>query len=153
MSPIKKLHAPRTWCHITIAAVSFLLLLLAAGGWAGWIARQSRRIETLLQAANSAEAVRDWTSPETHLRGCLKFRSEDAALCVHVAGVIEKGAISEQDRRRAIPFYAKSLRLDPNNHDVRLSLADPADFQCAPTRKRPAERKPGSPPLSVIHSF
>ncbi|MEO2027743.1 MAG: hypothetical protein ABGZ23_17870 [Fuerstiella sp.] len=41
MSPITKSHAPRTWCHNTIAAALFLLLLLAGGGWAGWNVRQS----------------------------------------------------------------------------------------------------------------
>lgn len=99
MFPIKKSHSARTWHRTAITAALFLLLLLGGGGWACWNTRKAGRIDALLEAVVAAETVNAWATAEVHLRGCLEFRSEDAALCIRVGRDIENGAISDQDRR------------------------------------------------------
>ena len=116
------------WCKqrpktVAVVLVS-LLLLVAAGGVAGWIYRRERLKRLLWAAAAEAEAAQDWASVELALRRYEMLQGATAESSERIGQAIENGATTTRDRRRAMPFYARAISQDLENHQVRLRLAD-----------------------------
>ncbi len=107
-----------------MALLISLLLLVAASGVAGWSYRRERLKRLLWAAAAEAEAAQDWASVELALRRYETLQGATPESSERIGQAIETGATTARDRRRAMPFYARAVSQDPQNHRVRLRLAD-----------------------------
>ncbi len=101
-----------------------MLLLLSLGGWYWYSQRQAIKRQALLSAAASAEASRNWAGAESALRRYAQLAGDDSKTCRRIGMAIEAGARDEEDRRRAIPFYAKAVSLSPDDNEARLRFGD-----------------------------
>lgn len=109
---------------ITVTAVVTAVLLVIGAGTFVWLKRQANRRQFLLALAAEAESAQDWMGVEAALRRYITVAGEDAQTCARTGDAIVSGAADGQDQRRALPFYAKAVSLDPENDHVRLRFAD-----------------------------
>jgi tetratricopeptide (TPR) repeat protein len=109
---------------IVLAVAAAALLTAVAGGAFTWAYRQANKKRALLAAAAAAESAGDWSAVENALRRYANLRGDDAETCQRIGNAIERGASDEQDRLRALPFYAKAVSLAPDNDLVRLQFAE-----------------------------
>lgn len=117
----------RRWLRhprIVLAVAAAVLLSAVAGGAFAWMYRQARKKQVLLEAAAAAEAAGDWAAAESALRRYVLLQGDDAQTCQRIGQAIERGAVDEQDRRRALPFYAKAVSLAPQDDVARLRFAE-----------------------------
>jgi tetratricopeptide (TPR) repeat protein len=94
------------------------------GGWFWYMQRQAVKRQTLLTAATSAEQAHDWAGAESALRRYAQLAGDDPEMCRRIGKAIENGASNDEDRRRAIPFYAKAVSRAPENKEARLRFGD-----------------------------
>ena len=71
-----------------------------------------------------AEAKGDWITVESALRQYFELGETTPELLVRVAIAIESNAKDDDGKKRALPFYAKALTMDPAMIDARIRLAD-----------------------------
>jgi len=109
---------------ILLAVAAATVLLLVAGGTFGWMYRQAKKMRVLLETAAAAEVTGDWATVESALRRYASLHGDDAETCYRIGYAIETGASDEQDRMRAMPFYAKAVSLSPANDLARLRFAE-----------------------------
>ena len=117
----------RRWLRhpkILLAVAATALLLATVGGVSAWMYRQARNKQLLLNAAAAAEQAGDWATVESALRRYASLHGDDAEICQRIGQAIQRGAADDQDRRRAVPFLAKAVGLDPKNDSVRLQFAE-----------------------------
>jgi Tfp pilus assembly protein PilF len=110
---------------VVLLVLAAVVLLMVGGGAVAWMYRQARNKRILLEAAAAAaETAGDWAAVESALRRYARLQGDDAQTCQRIGHAIETGAVDEQDRRRALPFYAKAISLDPQNNVARLGFAE-----------------------------
>lgn len=110
---------------IVLGCISlFMLLLLSLGGWFVYSYRQAAKRQSLLTAAASAESAHDWAGAESALRRYARMVGDDPETCRRIGKAIESGATDDEDRRRALPFYAKAVSRAPNDYVARVRFGD-----------------------------
>jgi len=107
---------------VTTIVLAFVALVAIVS--LAWVHRNARESRALLDAAATAERAGEWSAAESSLRRYLRLRGDDSAICRRIGQTIERGAVNTADRLRAVPFYAKALRLEPDNDDVRICFAE-----------------------------
>lgn len=110
---------------LLLATILFSVMLVAVGGglWA-WNYRLQKKQKFLLTAAAEAEQAGDWATVESALRHYAQRWGTTAEQSRRIGLAIERGAVSEEDRHRALPFYAKAVSLAPTDIASRLRFAE-----------------------------